>query len=389
MPMHDSFNRRMTRRCVATAALAAMALSSLPLLAAPAREVGVYVGTHGSDIQYGRFDQRTGALVMTGAIANVPRPTWTIRHPRLPILYSVNEEGNDGAKNGSIFAFRINARDGSLTRLNEVDAQGGGTTYLALDALSNTLIAANYGGGSVATFPILKDGSIGPAVSVVAAAGSGPHRRQTKPHAHSVMVDPSGRFLIAADLGADRLFVYPFDGKRHAILPDQPGQDRHFIAQPGSGPRHIAFHPRGHFLYLINELTAQVQAFSWDATVGRLALVQTISTNAPDHQGDSSASEILVSRDGRFLYAGNRGENSLLVYAIDRKRGTLSPVQRVASGGNVPWGFAFDPSGHWLLVANEKSDRVNIFAVDRRTGRLRDSGQSASLPKPVSFSFAP
>lgn len=380
---------RAARRSVLLAVLAVMVAPTLPLAAASPRAVAVYVGMHGSEIRLGRFDSRSGALAMEGPVASVPRPTWTIRHPRLPILYAVTEEGNDGSKNGSIIAFHIDPKSGALTKLNAVDAGGGGTTYLAIDPRSMTLIAANYAGGSVATFPILKDGSLGAVVSVVAAKGSGPHRRQMTAHAHSVSVDPSGRFVLAADLGADRLFVYPFDGKAHAILPDAPGKERHFIAQPGSGPRHFAFHPRGRFLYLINELTTQVQVFGWDAPAGRLSLLQTLSTNSPDHKGDSSASEILVSADGRFVYAGNRGENSLLVYAVDPRNGTLSPVQRIGSGGDVPWGFAFDPSGRWLLVANEKSDRINIFAIDRRTGHLRDSGQSASSPKPVSFSFGP
>lgn len=379
----------MARRTVLLAALAVMVAPALPLAAASARAVPVYVGMHGAEIRLGRFDPRSGALAMEGPVASVPRPTWTIRHPRLPILYAVNEEGNDGSKNGSIFAFRIDPKSGALTKLNEVDAGGGGTTYLAIDPRSMTLIAANYAGGSVATFPILKDGSLGALVSVVAATGSGPHRRQTKPHAHSVAVDPSGRFVLAADLGADRLFVYPFDGKAHRLRIDAAGKERHFVAEPGSGPRHMAFHPRGRFLYLINELTAQAQVFGWDARAGRLSLLQTLSTNSPDHKGESSASEILVSADGRFVYAGNRAENSLLVYAVDPRKGTLSPVQRIGSGGEIPWGFAFDPSGRWLLVANEKSDRITIFAIDRHTGRLRDSGQSASSPKPVSFSFGP
>lgn len=380
--------RMIARRLVMGLALTAAVAALMPLAAAPARTLPVYVGMHGSEIRLGRFDPKSGALAMEGPVASVPRPTWTIRHPRLPVLYSVNEEGNDGSKNGSIRAFRIDPKNGALAMINEVDAGGGGTTYLAIDPRSMTLIAANYAGGSVATFPILKNGSLGPAASVIAATGSGPHRRQNKAHAHSVAVDPSGHFVLAADLGADRLFVYPFDGRTHALRPDASGKARHFVGRPGSGPRHIAFHPDGRFLYLINELTAEVQAFGWDASTGHLSLLQTVATNSPDHEGDSSASEILVSADGRFVYAGNRGENSLLVYAVDRRKGTLSLVQRIGSGGEVPWGFAFAPDGRWLLVANEKSDRISIFAIDRRTGRLRYSGQSATSPKPVSFSFA-
>ena len=361
-----------------------LAVAMLSLSTASARDAYVYVGMHGSEIRVGRFDDKRGMLTMTGPAANVPRPTWTIRHPRLPILYSVNE-----AEPGSIVAFRIDPKSGALTRLNEVGARGGGTTYLSIDALSMTLLAANYASGSVATFPILRDGRVGPAASVIAAAGSGPHRRQAKPHAHSAMVDPSGRFLLAADMGADRLFVYPFDGKRHVARADTPGTERHYVAQPGSGPRHFAFHPGGRFLYLLNELTAEIQAFGWNSRIGRLTLLQGQTTNAQDHRGDSSASEILVSVDGRFVYVGNRGDNSLLVYAVDRRAGTLSLVQRIGSGGDMPWGFTLTADGRWLLVANQKSDRISVFAVDRRTGRLADTGNSVSTPRPVSISFYP
>ncbi len=347
----------------------------------------VYVGMHGAEIRAGRFDARSGTLAMIGPVASVPRPTWTIRHPRLPIIYAANEDGNDGARNGSIIAFRADRRTGSLTRLNEVDAGGGGTTYLTLDPRSMTLVAANYAGGSVATFPVLADGRIGPRASLVAATGSGPHRRQAKPHAHSVLVDPTGRFILVADLGADRIFIYPFDGRRHAIRPDAAGSERHFVATSGSGPRHIAFAPDGRFLYLINELTADVQVLRWDARRGRLTLVQTLPIDAPDHQGTSSASEIAVSADGRFVYAGNRAENRLVVLAVDQAKGTLSIIQRIGAGGEVPWGFSLHPGGRWLLVANERSDRINILAIDRRTGRLTDSGRSADTPKPVSISF--
>jgi 6-phosphogluconolactonase len=185
------------------------------------------------------------------------------------------------------------------------------------------------------------------------------------------------------------VFVYPFDRRTHRILTDPAGKERHVTLPPGSGPRHFAFHPRGRFLYLVSELTAQVLVFAWDAGAGRLTLLESLSTNAPDHRGDSSASEILASADGRFLYVGNRGDNSLVVYAIDARSGRLSLVQRIGAGGETPWSFAFAAKGRWLLVGNLKSDRISVFGVDRRTGRLSDSGRSAAAPKPTSFSVYP
>jgi 6-phosphogluconolactonase (cycloisomerase 2 family) len=347
----------------------------------------VYVGMHGTEVRAGRFDTKTGGLTMIGPVASVPRPTWSVKHPRLPILYVANEDGNDGTKNGSVYAFRIDPKSGALTKIGEADAGGAGTTHLALDSRSMTLVASNYGGGSVATIPILRDGNLGKAVSVVAASGSGPHRRQAKPHAHSAQVDPSGHYVVVADLGADRLFVYPFDGKKRTLDADAAGRARDYVAAPGSGPRHFAFHPNGRFLYLVTELTADIQTLGWDAAAGRFSLLQSQSTNEKPDTPQSSASEILVSRDGRFVYAGNRGENSLLVYAVDPSTGHLSLVQRIGSGGETPWSFSLDPSGRWLLVANEKSDRLSTFAVDRASGRLRDTGHAATSPKPVSISF--
>ena len=355
--------------------------------AAPAPSDLVYVGMHGPEIRAGRFDARSGDLAMLGTVAAVPRPTWIVRHPRLPIVYAANEDGNDGTRNGSVISYRVDPATGALTRLNEVDAGGGGTTYLTLDPRSMTLFAANYAGGSVASFPILSDGRLGDRVSLVAASGSGPHRRQAKPHAHSVLVDPTGRFVLVADLGADRLFVYPFDGRKHAIRTEPAETARHFVAAAGSGPRHIAFAPNGRFLYLVNELTADVQVLRWHARDGRLDPVQTIATNAPDHEGASSASEILVSADGRFVYAGNRAENRIVVFAVNPKEGTLSFLQRIDAGGEVPWGFTLHPDGRWMLIANERSDWISIFVVDRRSGRLTDTGRRTPTPKPVSITF--
>jgi 6-phosphogluconolactonase (cycloisomerase 2 family) len=378
---------RIARRALLALMLGAPAARFAPLRAATRGVVRVYIGTQGDAPQTGWFDPASGRILLDPAPASIARPSWIIRHAHRPILYVASEVGGDGAQHGSIFALRADPATGALATLSQVDAGGGGTAHLSVDGRSMTLFAANYGAGSVASFPILQDGSLAPAASLIAASGSGPSPRQTRPHAHCVAVDPSGRFLLSADLGTDRLYVHPFDGPTHRIVQDAPGEERHYAAPPGSGPRHFAFHPDGRRLFLINELTADVQTLAWDARAGRLTLSSTASANGPDHRGDSSASEILVSRDGRFVYAGNRAENSLVVFAIDQASGGLSVVQRIASGGAAPWAFQFDPSGRWLLVANQKSDRVSVFAVDRRTGRLRDSGHAAETSRPVSICF--
>lgn len=386
--MPDKFyDIRIARRSLLARTLGAAAAPFAPLRAAAKGAVRVYIGTQGDAPATGWFDPASGRITLDPTPASIARPSWIVRHPHRPILYVASEVGGDGAQHGSVFALHADPATGALTILSQVDAAGGGTAHLSVDARSMTVFAANYGAGSIASFPIVQDGCLGPAASLVAASGSGPSPRQARPHAHCVAADPSGRFLLAADLGTDRLYVHPFDGMTHRILPDAPGKDRHYAAPPGSGPRHFAFHPDGRRLFLINELTADVQTLAWDARTGRLTLLSTASVNSPDHRGDSSASEILVSRDGRFVYAGNRAENSLVVFALDPRSGGLSLVQRIESGGAVPWAFQFDPSGRWLLVTNQKSDRVSVFAVDRRTGRLRDSGQSAEIARPVSICF--
>ena len=356
---------------------------------ASAQPISLYVGMHGSDIRKAHFDPADGSLVIDGVAAQVPRPTWTLAHPRLPILYSVNEVGNDGGANGSVLAFRIDRKTGDLKLISQVDAGGGGTTYLTLDKRSMTLFAANYGGGSVAAIPVLEDGSLGPRASLVIDHGSGPNKRQTRPHAHGAEVDPSGKYVIVSDLGADRVFIYPFDAKARTLWQPGPGQETHHIAPPGSGPRHTVFSPDGKYLYLLNELTAQLATFQWDAKAGKLLELDRQTTNSADFKSDSSVSEIQISPNGRFLYAGNRGENTIVVYALDSISGKPSLVQRIGSGGDFPWSFSFDPGHHWLLVANERSDRIEIFSVDPTSGKLTDTGRSVSTPKPVSITFVP
>jgi 6-phosphogluconolactonase len=373
----------LTRRAFGFGMTACIALGATTALASPARDL-VYIGMHGSEITAARFDATHGTLSKIGPVASVARPTWAVAHPTLPILYSVNEQAN-----GTVLAFTVNPVTGALTKLSEVDSGGGGTTNLWLDRPSMTLLAANYGGGSVSTLPIRADGSLATLTSTNKATGSGPSRRQQSPHAHSVTIDPSGTFALVADLGADRIFVYPFDRATHALGTDDTAHSRHFVAAPGSGPRHMAFHPGGRFLYLLNELTAEIQAFAWDATRGRLTLVETLSTNSPGFSGEASAAEVAVSQDGRFVYASNRGESTLLAYRVNRTTGRLTLIQRLSAEGELPWSFALHRSGHWMLVANERTNTVNVFRITPATGRLSATTHSIETTKPVSITIMP
>ncbi|MFM0636348.1 lactonase family protein [Paraburkholderia metrosideri] len=343
-----------------------------------------YVGTQERQIHALRFDTSTGKLTVIGPVVEGPKSTWIAAHPRLPILYSVDD---DNTREGSVTAYAVDRGTGALTRLNEVATRGSGTTNLGLDTPSMTLLAANYGGGSVSSIAVNRDGSLGSLVSTIKETGSGPNRRQASAHAHSAIVDPSGRYALVPDLGADRVFVYGFDRATHSLSPDDGTDPRSFIVPPGSGPRHLAFGSNGQYVYLLTELTAEIMVLRWDASQGRLTLVQSVPTSSQNFQGVKGGAEVAVSHDGRFVYVEDRGENALVVYRISSDSGELSLVQRTSSGGERPWGFAIDPSGKWMLVANQRSGKVNVFSIDPTSGMVSDTGQSVGVPTPVSIAF--
>lgn len=344
----------------------------------------VYVGTDGTGLRALRFDARTGELAPLGVVADVPKPRWVVAHPQLPRLY-VAIDG--GAGEGRVAAYARDLRTGVLTPLNEAGAGGAGTTHLTLDATSMTLLAANFGAGSVSSIAVNADGSLGTRVATVQAIGSGPHRRQASPHAHGTAVDPSGRHALVADLGADRVFVHGFDRASRALQADDAVPPRSFAAPAGSGPRRAVFGADGRHVYVLCELTAEIMVLRWEASTGRLAAVQALAMSGPGFAGARSASELMVSRDGRFVYAANRAEHELQVYGVDPQDGTLALLQRLPSGGEAPWAFDIHASGRWLLVAHHRSGQVNLFRIDPATGRLADTGQAQTSPSPVGVAF--
>jgi 6-phosphogluconolactonase len=346
----------------------------------------VYVGTQARQIHAFRFDPSTGKPTLIGPVVEGLKSTWIAAHPTLPVLYSVDDDNN---QEGTVTAFSVDRTSGALAKLGEVGTGGNGTTNLYLDRPSMTLLAANYGSGSISSIGVEDNGNVASLVSTVKETGSGPNRRQASAHAHSAVVDPSGHYALVPDLGADRVFIYGFNRSTHALLPGDSNEPRCFIAPSGSGPRHVVFGPDGHFVYLLTELSAQVLVLRWDAAQGTLTLVQSISITSEAFSGAKSSAAIAVSQDGRFIYAENRGENSLVVYRVNAKTGELSLVQRTPSSGERPWGFAIHPSGKWLLVANQRSGSVNVFSIDPDSGTLSDTGQSLDIPTPVSVSFMP
>lgn len=347
----------------------------------------VYIGMHGSKIHAARFNPHSGELTALGPVADNLRPTWSVMNPSFPVVYFNEESGNDGKGQGGVQAWRIDRHSGALTKVSDLRAGGGGTTNLWFDRRSSTLLAVNYGGGQIVSFPVNGDGTIGPIASQVQVKGSGPHRRQANAHPHGVAIDPTGRWVVVSDLGADRIWVFPFDRKTRQIGDDDSVNSRHVVLPPGTGPRHIAFHPTGRWLYLVEELTANVSTFSWDSKNGRLIKVQTLSTDDQTYTGEKSAAEVAVSRDGRFVYISNRGENAMVVHAVDQRTGSLRQIQSISVGGALPWHFAIHRSGKWLLSANRDANQLALFSIDQRTGLLTDSGKRLESPKPVHVDF--
>lgn len=345
----------------------------------------VYVGTQQARIDALRFDPSTGRLITLGPVAKGLNATWVQSDPLRPVIYAVDD---DKVREGSVTAYAVDRATGALAALNRVDSDGRGTTNLSLDLRSNTLLAASYDSGSVSTIALEPDGRLGARASTMQEAGSGPNaRRQASAHAHNAVVDPSGHYVLVPDLGADRVFVYGFDGATHALLPDHGEPPRALVTPPGSGPRHLVFGADGRFAYVITELSGEIFVLRWDATQGRLARVQTVALSTPEFNGVKSGAEIDISADGRFVYAEDRGENMLVVYRVDPQSGQLSELQRIGCGGEKPWGMQLDPSGRWLFVANQHSGNVAVFGVDLASGKLAATGVTAPVPTAVSVAF--
>jgi 6-phosphogluconolactonase len=256
-----------------------------------------------------------------------------------------------------------------------------------VDGSGRYVLDANYGGGYVEVLSLAKDGSLDQRTAMVEHTGSSVHpQRQTKPYAHWFGTDPSNKFALAADLGTDEIIVYQLDPATGKLAFGDGAKGK---VPPGMGPRHLVFHPDGKWLYAIAELGNEVMAFNWDGRSGALAQFQSVKTLAADFSGQNTAAEIAIHANGRYLYASNRGEDTLVVYAIDEKTGELSFRQRISSRGRTPRYFTFDPSNKWLIVSNQESASIVVFSVNARTGELAPVGEPVSLNKPMAVVFAP
>ena len=366
----------------------ATALSASPAGSKYLVFIGTYTGKGSQGIYSYSFDPASGTAMPLGLAAESPNPSFLAADPQGRFLYAVNEVNDfNGKPTGAVSAFSIDRRTGKLTLLNQVSSLGAGPAHISLDRAGRYVLIANYDGGSVAVYPILQDGKLGSHSAFQQQAGSSADKeRQEGPHAHSIVASYDDRFIFAADLGADKVFIYRFDNKNGAMSPNDPGFAK---VAPGSGPRHLVFGNSGKFLYLANELAGTVTVFAYDPRSGTLQSKQTVSALPDKFHGENTEAEIVVDSTGKFLYVSNRGDetNNITVFRISATDGTLTFVQRVPSGGKAPRNFAIDPSGRWLLAANQDSNDIQIFRVDQATGQLSPTTKISGIVAPVCVVF--
>lgn len=347
---------------------------------------GTYTETPGSrseGIYVYRMDASSGRLIFEYVTPGVVNPSFLEIDLRQKFLYAVNEvQDYDGRAGGGVSAFSVHS--GGLLSLNDQFSYGSDPCYISVERTGRFALIANYTSGSVAMIPIQSDGQLGPAVDVIQHMGSGVHPvRQTGPHAHCIVPDPGNRFAIAVDLGLDKLLVYQMDLENGKL-------DLHteVNVQAGAGPRHLLFHPNNQYAYLVNELNSTIVGYRYDSTNGVFEELQTVSVLPKDFHGENLCADIHISPNGKYLYASNRGHDSIACYSVTPDTGELTYRSHTSSGGREPRNFAIDPSGNFLLVANQKTNNIVVFRADPENGGLIKTEFEVEVPLPVCLKFA-
>ncbi|HTQ49418.1 MAG TPA: lactonase family protein [Candidatus Acidoferrales bacterium] len=349
---------------------------------------GTYTGAKSKGIYVSRFDSATGKLSEPTLAAQTVNPSYVAVAPDDRFLFAVNEtEQFNGRAGGAVSAFKLDAATGKLDFLDQEPSGGTDPCHIAADPGGRYVFVANYSSGSVAAFPVEPNGSLDPASSVIQHHGSSVNReRQAGPHAHCVAVDAANHRLFVCDLGLDKVMIYRFNETNGLLAPDEiPSAG----LKPGSGPRHITFSPDGRFAYVISEMGGTLTAFAYNPEHGALNEIQTVSTLPKNFRGKNTAAEVALLPSGKFLYASNRGDDSIAVFGVDESSGRLQFVDRQSSRGKTPRCFAMDPTGQYLIAANQNSDSVVVFRIDAQTGKLTWTGQTIEVGKPVSVNFVP
>jgi len=356
------------------------------ILSAPAmaEDMFVYFGSHGSGPHIGfsiaHFDTGTGKMTEPVFLEEAVAPAYFIIRPDGRRLYTCNS-----FPGSSVSAYAIDPATAKLRFLNQQPSGGGDPSYVSLDPSGRYLMVANFLGGSAAVFALRPDGSIGRRTAFIQHIGASldPHDPRHA-HAHSIRFDPSHHFVLLADLGLDKIFIYRLNPNTGALTSNDPP---FASVAPGSGPRHTAFDPRGRYVYVINQTANSIVRCGWDSNRGALTPFETVSTLPEGFKGENMGSEILMHPSGKFLYATNRGNNSVAVFSVQRDTGRLTPIQLISTQGKTPRNAEFDPTGKWLLVSNQDSNNAVIFRIDQSTGHLTQNGDPVSVPAPFCERF--
>lgn len=345
----------------------------------------LYIGSYGKGVTAYRFDAASGQLQSIGMTGEVTNPSFLAADKDYKFLYAVSEL--EGKGDGGVAAFSIDRSSGSLHALNSKSSAGVAPCHLAVDRSSKMVIVANYGTGGVSSFPIGSDGRLGDMASLMTAAGKGPDAgRQDGPHAHEVVISSDNRLAYVPDLGLDEIRMYKLEPGTAKLTPNSPP----FAKQdPGMGPRHMAFTPDEKYAYVMNELKSAVSVFSHDSATGNLTKIQDVPSVEPGFSGENGPAEILVDSQGKFVYATNRGENTIAVFSINQADGKLTKVQSVSSEGKDPRGLEIDPTGNFIFVGNQKTDNFVIYHIDKSSGKLSPTGEVIHTASPVAFLFVP
>ena len=351
----------------------------------------LYVGTYTAEgstagIHLIRMERRSGKLEHVGTVDSGANPSFLAIHPNGRVLYAVNELGTyNGRKTGAVAAFEIAVDTGALTRRNEQPSEGGAPCFVSTDRSGKVVLVANYAGGNVALLPLKEDGTLSPATDVEQHTRNGPSPAgREAAHAHCIIADPSNRFVLATDLGLDRVFLYRLDVEGKSLRRVDGGDA---VMHSGAGPRHLAFHPTLPLVFVANELDSTVTTLRFDAERGALSPLDTRSTLPTGWAGRNFPGDIHVAPSGRTLYVSNRGHNSLAVFSVAESTGALTLEQVIPTGGDWPRNFSLDPSGRWLLVAHQRSDSIVVFARDEESGRLTQTRQQIAVARPACVRF--
>lgn len=368
------------------------------------KHILAYVGTyssrggqnHGQGIHILDMNPSSGALAPKEIVKSESNPSWLAFNRNRTHLYSANELADPGTGSGTVSAYAVDATTGSLTLLNTVSSEGAGPAHVSIHPAARYALVANYGGGTVAVLPIQPDGrlgaasdvkrhqgTVGPTQPASAPAGSFAISGHDRPHAHMIEADPSGRFVLAADLGLDQILIWRFDDGKGTLMANEPPS---VAVPPGDGPRHFAFHPNGRWLYSLQEEASTLMTFDFDSTNGRFTGKQALSTLPRGFAGTNFTSEIALSPDARFVYVANRLHDSIAWFAIGVD-GTLTWVGEEWTRGDYPRSFTIDPSGAFLFSCNQRSDAITSFRINKKSGALTFTGEYTPVGSPAQIVF--